>query len=343
MSTTAHQDKSTGLAEFFAVRSDKLKELRAVIQHFKNLNIDLAGAVQFRLVVDTNVILGDILWLVAERRNLTAKTDLMEGMEAQTIDVYAPPALFVEVEEKIPLIAADKNLDVTLMYAEWAIYKTKLKRAEPDADKVRVLKNGVDPDDADFIALAQTIAAAGVVSKDKHIAMMGGDSISVEFITHLRNYSRDTAIELNIKVNGVLFAVVGIVAIRALFAGFSALIDGINKAPDWVKLVLLVGGMFVALHPGARASVISFLKSAFTVIGEGSSMVIEHIADAAVLADKHKDKAQVHLQKAMKELEKGNLAEITRQVQPMRIKAKQADVAAKPRKNISSKLTDAPD
>lgn len=309
MSNPAIEEKSIGLSEFFAVRSDKLKELRAVIQHFKNLNIVLAGAVQFRLVVDTNIILGDILWLVAERRNLTAKTDLMEGIEAQTIDVYAPPALFDEVEEKIPLIAADKNLDVTLMYAEWAIYKMKLKRAEPDADKVRVLKKGVDPDDADFIALAQTIAAAGVISKDKHIAMMGGNSISIECVTHLRNYSRDTAIELNIKINGILFTVIGIVAIRALFAGFSALIDGINKAPDWVKFALLAGGLFVALHPGTRASVVVFLKKAFTGIGEGTSTVIEHIADAAVLADKHKGKAQVHLKKAMKEMERGGVAD----------------------------------
>lgn len=338
MNHSAIEEKSIGMSEFFAVRSDKLKELRAVIQHLKNLNIVLAGAVQFRLVVDTNVILGDILWLVAERRNLTAKTDLMEGIEAHTIDVYAPPTLFDEVEEKIPLIAADKNLDVTLMYAEWAIYKTKLKRAEPDADKVSVLKNGVDPDDADFIALAQTIAAAGVVSKDKHIAMMGGNSISIECVTHLRNYSRDTAIELNIKVNGVLFSVIGIVAIRALFAGFSSLIDGINKAPDWVRFALLAGGLFIALHPGARASVVDFLKKAFVGIGEGTLSVIEHIAEAAVLAGEHKGKAQVHLKKAMEELERDNFSEITRQVPLARIKAERANIAVKPRRNLRSKL-----
>ncbi len=302
------EKQSFKMADVFTVRSDKLKELRAVVQTWKESSAFIGGAAQFRLVVDSNVVLGDLLWLVAERKNETAKTALMEALEAETINVYVPSTLFDEIEEHIPLIAAKKGLDINLMYVQWDIYKSKLKIAEPDVEKVQVLKNGVDPDDAEFVALAQTISAAGVVSKDKHIRQMGGNQISVECITYLRNYSRATAIELNIKVHGVLFANISIAAIRDLFQGSKALINGIGKAPDWVKFALLAGGLFVALHPGARANVARGLKTVLAGIGEATPFVIAQIAEAAALAEKHKSEAQGHLEKAMKELNRNEVA-----------------------------------
>lgn len=302
MSSQAIGKPSSRLEEIFAVRSDKLKELRVVVSYWKETSVVIGRAAQFRLVVDSNVVLGDLLWLVAERRNEAAKTDLMEAIEAETIDLYAPPTLFDEVEEKIPLIAAKKGLDVNRMHAEWAIYKLRIKIAEPDEEKVRVLKSGVDPDDAEFVALAQTIDAAGVISKDTHIGQMGGNTISVTCIAHLRNYSRATAIELHIKVGGVSFAKVSYAMIASMFAGAKALIEGVSKAPDWVKLALLAGGVLTALHPGARASVARGLRTVLDGISEATPFVIEEIAAAIALAQKHNAEAQEHLDKAMKEL-----------------------------------------
>lgn len=290
------------LENVFTVRSDKLKQLRVVIRSWKESSAAIGSAAQFRLVVDSNVVLGDLLWLVSGRTNDNAKTQLMETIEAETIDLYAPPILFKEVEEKIPLIAAQKKLDVNLMYAQWSIYKTQIKIAEPDSEKVLALQNGVDPNDAEFVALEQTIGASGVISKDRHIGQMGGNHISVTCITHLRNYSRSTAIEMNIKVNGVLFARVSCAAIAGIYAGSKALIEGVSKAPDWVKVALLAGGLLVALHPGARTSVARGLKTALKGISEATPFVIAEIAAAIELAQKHNAEAQGHLGNAMREL-----------------------------------------
>lgn len=294
-------------ADIFTVRSDKLKELRAVIQTWKGLNDLFGELVQFRLIVDTNIILGDIIWLVSKRKNKSARTELMEAIEAEMIDLYAPPALFDEVEEQIPSIAGKKGLDIDQMYIQWQIYKAKIKVAEPDNEIVRDLKNGIDPDDAYFIALAQTIAAAGVLSKDNHIRQMGGNQISVLFVTHLRNYSRATAIELNIKVNGVMFANLGVTALQGLFSGLKSLTARIGNAPDWVKLGLLASGVFVAAHPNTRANVLGFLKTVLVGISDATPAVIGFIAEAAMLAESHKSEAQAHLDKAMKELNSGNV------------------------------------
>lgn len=302
MSDQTLDKPSSKLEDFFTVRSDKLKQLRIVIRSWKESSAVIGSAAQFRLVVDSNVILGDIIWLSSKRTNELATTHLMEVIEAETVDMYAPPILFDEVEEKIPLIAAEKGLDQNLMYNHWAVYKTKLKVFVPDQDKVSVLRNGVDPDDAEFVALEQTIRASGVISKNSDIKMMGGNQISVECITYLRNYSRATAIEMNIKVNGVMFVKLSYAAIAGMFAGGKALIEGIGKAPEWVKIALLMGGAVIALHPGARASVARGLKTVLAGISEATPFVIEEIAAAIALAQKHKAEAQEHLDKAMKEL-----------------------------------------
>jgi predicted nucleic acid-binding protein len=302
MSEQAPVKSSFRLEDVLTVNSDKLKELRVIVSYWRESSAVMGSAAQFRLVVDTNVVLGDLLWLVAERKNETAKTALMEAVEAETIDMYAPPSLFDEVEEHLPLIAAKKGLDLNRLHGEWATYQTRIKIVEPDAEKVHALKNGVDPDDAEFVALAQTIDAVGVVSKDKHIGQMGGNHISVMCVTHLRNYSRSTAIELNIKVNGVTFAKVGYAAIAGIFAGGKALIDGIGKAPDWVKVVLLVGGVAIALHPGARAKVAEGFKVVLDGIREATPFVIAEIVAAIELAQQKKAESQRYLDNAMKEL-----------------------------------------
>lgn len=314
MSGQVISKRSSRLEDIFTVRSDKLKELRVVVSYWKETSVAIGRAAQFRLVVDSNVVLGDLLWLVGERRNEAAKTDLMEAIEAETIDLYAPPTLIDEVEEYIPLLAAEKGLDVNSMHAEWAIYKLRIKIAEPDEDKVLALQNGVDPDDAEFVALAQTINAAGVISKDGHIAQMGGNHISVMCITHLRNYSRATAIELHIKVGGVSFAKVSYAMIAGMFAGGKALIESVRKAPDWVNLALIVGGVFIALHPGARARVANGLRTVFDGIKEATPFVIEEIAAAIALAQKHQAEAQGHLDNAMKELSRNEALTIEHKV-----------------------------
>lgn len=286
----------------YSVRSDKLKELRALIKTWKDFEKVIGGAVQFRIVVDTNVVLGHIRWLAFKRKNETARTSMMEAIEAGTIDVYVPPSLFDEVEEHIDRIAEEEGQDREAMLAHRRHYQTKLKVCEPDNNKVQRLQGGVDPDDAFFVALAETVAAQGIVSNDHHIEKMGGNRISVDCIVSLRDYSRATAIELNIKCMGVMLGWTSIAAVRGMFAAIKALMDGISKAPDWLKLALLAGGAFCVLHPGAREVIVRGLKAVLAGIEEATPALISHLAKAATLAEQNKGEAQTHLSAALEEL-----------------------------------------
>lgn len=291
------------LADFFLVRSERLKQLREIVDSWESFKPVLGVAVRFKLVVDTNVVLGDILWLVAERRDPSAKTQLMEAIEAGTLDVYVPTKLLQEVEEKIPLIAEEKGLDEGGMHAEWLEYQKLLKVVEPDDENVESLRKGVDPDDADFVALASEVMAAGIFSKDKHIGMMGGNTISVQCVAALRDYSRATAVEMHIKVNGIALSIASVAALRGLVHGCKVLFNRVSTAPDWVKAALLIAVAYVALNPKARETVGNLLNSAFSHLSDATPHVLSFIAEASKVAGQHQDKAKLHLEMAMAELE----------------------------------------
>lgn len=302
MTLAAPGKGNTNLRDVYSVRSDRLPDFRAILHEWKQLQPVLGAAAQFRVVIDSNVVIGDLLWLCGDRKDPEAKTTLMEVIEAETVDAYVPPELIEEVEEKIPLLAAEKGLDREQMLEEWGKYKSSLKVKRPDPEKVERLRSGIDPDDGFFIALAQTIGACGVLSKDKHIQKMGGNQISIDCMVALRDYSRNIAISLNIKVSGVMLTEIGLVAIRGVFVGIRSLASSISRAPDWVKIALLAGGIFVACHPEARARVVGWLKSAMSGLKEISAPVAEHIAEASVLSADQEKEAEKHLEKALVEL-----------------------------------------
>lgn len=153
-------ESTTAVSEsFFNVRSNKLKELRTSIGALRQMKYSMAEIANVSLVVDTNIILGELRWLSSKRRDDEAKTSLMEVMEAETVTLYAPPIFFAEVEEKIPLIATTQGLDAEVMRKHWKEYKTKIKLAIPDSDIIKMLQAGVDPDDAEFVALQKTLGA----------------------------------------------------------------------------------------------------------------------------------------------------------------------------------------
>lgn len=249
--------------------------------------------------MDANVILGDIRWLAFKRKNDRARTSLLETIAAGTVDVYVPPSLFEEVEEHIDRFAREEGLDKEAMLIQWREYQTKLTVCEPDSEVVRELqqKEG-DPDDAFYVALAAMIGAPGVVSNDRDIEQLGGNRISVECIVSLRDYSRAAAIECHIKCMGVSLGKVAVVAIFGLIAGVKSLVAGIGKAPNWVKVVMLLVALYCIFNPEAREKILRLARTAFAGMAKGGSALIVHVAEAAALAEQQKQMSLRHLELA---------------------------------------------
>lgn len=286
----------------YFVPSDRLKELRGFVRAWKNAGQHIGHAVDFRVVVDTNVVLADVRWLAYKRKDSSARTALIETIDAGTLDVFVPPSLYDEVDEHILRISIEEGLDHSRLTAVWAEYQKKLKILDPDKNVVQSYSDGIDPDDAVFIALAEVIGAVGVLSNDRHIAMMGGKKISVDCVLSMRDYSRATAVELHIKCAGIGLGLASFAVIKSLFDGIRAILIGISRAPDWLKLALIVGATFCVLHPGARAKIAAGLRRALSGVQEASPVLLSHIVEAALLAQKQSELAKSHLDEAMKEL-----------------------------------------
>jgi hypothetical protein len=100
------------------------------------------------------------------------------------------------------------------------------------------------------------------------------------------------------QMHGGTLGKVGAAAIRGLFTGMKSLIASIGKAPDWVKVVLLLVALYCIFNPEAREKILRLARAAFAGIAEGGAALVSHISEAAALAEQQKQVSLAHLESA---------------------------------------------
>ncbi len=273
---------------------------------------------KMRLVVDANIILRDVRWLATKRKSPVARTALLEVVESGTLEVYVPSQLYEEVGRHIDRFSAEEDIDRSRMLEGWAAYQKHLNVLDPDEDRIRPYRAGVDPDDAVFLALAEAVGAKGVLSNDRHISQMGGKRISIDCVFSLRDYSRAAAIEWNIKVGGITLGLLGFHVIGQIISGVKNLGQSIARAPDWVKASIVMGAILLMLHPGARKKISSGLELAFGALRSSAPPIFSMIMDAAAHAHREAGIAQESLDKVFKQLGEGPMSATSEMVEVSR-------------------------
>ncbi len=56
----------------------------------------------------------------------------MEVLDADTVRLFGPPTLFAEVLEKIPVVAADRGADESIMLEHWQYFRSRIQLELPD-------------------------------------------------------------------------------------------------------------------------------------------------------------------------------------------------------------------
>lgn len=281
------------------VRSGNLANYRRLINQAKGLAAIVGSAVQVQFVLDANVIFHDLIWLSSKRKNPAAKTALMEAIEAGTIIACIPPFALTEIYGKIPEVAVRRKVDQEALYKVWGEYSSLLRVESPDPERVEALRSGRDPKDADYIALAETINAHGILSYDKDIPAMGGVVISMEVVGHLMNYSRAAAIEFNIKISGVFLMSISMELFKAAMDVLGCFAAQIQRLPRWAKAALIVLVVFLMLNDNSRARIHGALSSfwdSLTGLAPGALALLQEIGAEHVI---NKDRAGEFLEKAL--------------------------------------------
>lgn len=240
------------------IRSDFLKTLRELAETQKWIG----SLAQFQVVVDANIIIGDLIWLVCKRKDPEAITELMECALAGTLIVNCTKEVIAEVVEYIPDIAQQHGKQLTAFLKEWRKYKKLLKLRKPPARLIKRYDSGQDPDDAPTLALADWIGAHGILSKDTDIEAMGGFCLELDFTKQARDYSRKIVVSASIKWGlGQSTALAGYASVD-LARGMASIARGFSNLPNKIKVVIIATLFLIILHPKSREFLSSTLKNA---------------------------------------------------------------------------------
>lgn len=219
--------------------SDHLKELRTLSVLWAAMRPVIGNILQIRLVIDTNMVIAELLQRAKPHRVPTYRTALQELMASETIICYAPQQLQGEIEQHW-LEVAEKN-GITPEAAEtlWVDFATHLRFCLVNLDSAD-LRGVPDPADLPFTMLAARIGAQ-IYSRDPHIAAMGGHVVTMDCVFRLRDYARYKTIEVAIQMGGAVVVSGTLGALVLAFKALKAALSIFKRLPPGAKALIFLG------------------------------------------------------------------------------------------------------
>lgn len=238
------------------IRSEMLATLREITW----IKPMLGPIAQFTIVVDANIILGDLIWLVKKRKKLDSQTKLMECIRAGTVVAYISRAVDEEVNEHIPTIAVNQGISEDALRKEWKAYRKIIKVRTPRKALVDRYKDGQDPDDAPTLALAEMIHAVGILSKDTDIVAMGGLVIELDFTKQVRDYSRKTAVAATVYCAAGTTMIISWAAIEIAAKSIKGIAVWFSGLPQPIQILIFAAVVVIAPNKSVQKVVDDMIR-----------------------------------------------------------------------------------
>ena len=272
-----------------------LDTIRKFIDQYAELEKHVGSIFQLRLVIDTNAVISDLLWM-ARRRNEENYPAIIEVIRAGTLITYAPDHLKDEVEEHWPNIAEKNNIPKNKTIELWLEYQEYLEFIEVDKEDLKGYEDSVDPEDAPFVVLSKMMDVHGVISDDPHIDQLGGKRINMDIRLSLRDYSRTAAVVYSLRLGGLALSIASTGLLIAMVKGAVKLMRLIGSLPDRFKVILLVALILVILIPTTRNKLLEYMQSAKVFIGEQLGGLGSDIEDLLIEASEEGKKIEMKLE-----------------------------------------------
>src|SRR5262245_27623528 len=107
--------------------SDNLKSLYGLCDRHPFLNEVLGLLPRIRLVIDTNIVLQELLFVTKARRVSTARTALREVMDCGSVVTIAPEKLQEEVNRHLPRLAEEQQVPLAKLLSAWFEFKARIE------------------------------------------------------------------------------------------------------------------------------------------------------------------------------------------------------------------------
>lgn len=263
------------------VPSDDLHRIRELFLNWAPLFGLLELLPQLRLVIDANVVIEEILFVTGSRKNASARTYLQEAVDSGAVVALAPPKLREEIDKHIPALAAKRRVSEEALRRAWLECSARIRFVEVGPISAGEVAAAADPDDLPYVYLYRQVDADAVVSRDRHIAAMGAVSVRREALIHVRDYAREKAPEVMLRVGSYVVTVPVAAGLFALWKIVSGAAKGFARLPPAAQLALLLGGAAVVAHPRSRKALSEFFSIRATRLKEPAWEVLNVLGTLA--------------------------------------------------------------
>jgi hypothetical protein len=238
------------------ILSDNLSGLREVFGAFPVLAEQLGDPKNLRLVLDANIVIAEVRWLVKKRRDPTARTSLQEAVASGTLVAFAPTFLDDEMRRQLSDVAEDERLSYPALLDAWELYKTALIFYDAALPVCAPGSDAVDPKDFPYVETYLAIGAAAIMTSDPHLQRMGARTVGSEISVKMRTYGRDASIDLTLRTGGVLVAtaiIAGTIGLAKTAVNMATLVSHLPRSLQALVVLALVG--LIAYRPTREALV----------------------------------------------------------------------------------------
>ena len=245
-------------------RSDSLRPMYELCKKYPSLSKLFDMHLQIRLVLDTNVVIDELLFVTSKRRKDSARTALREAMDSGVILTIAPTKVHEEVDRHIPRLARERSLPEAIFREAWQDLQTQIEFREVKTNPLQ-RENVRDQNDIEFVVLYKKSGADAVLTRDLDIPAMGAKSVGPEVLPSVRDYARAKSPEISLRIGNVVIFGIPIAAVAALAKLLSAAWRTIRNLSPELQFLLLSGAILAALHPRSRKA----LRAGFSSLGSG--------------------------------------------------------------------------
>jgi PIN domain-containing protein len=119
-------------------RSDSLRPVYELCKKYPSLSKLFDMRLQIRLVLDTNVVIDELLFVTSKRRNDSARPALREAMDSGVILTITPTKMHEEVNRHIPRLAQERSLPEARFREAWQDLQTRIEFREVKTDPLQV-------------------------------------------------------------------------------------------------------------------------------------------------------------------------------------------------------------
>lgn len=260
------------------IPSDALVGIYALIDTWPELAEALGQPKRLVIVVDSNVILTDLIWMEKNRRKPTARTRLVELLASGTVIAFAPKELDEEVMEHLPRRAGEVGIAPEVLVLRWEQIRQHIHRA-PGVSGSRPI-TVPDDDDVPFYQLTLAVGARGIYTQDSHHREMGTPIIETEALEILLRYSRDTAIECTIRLGASILLVAALSVVLAALEALAVAVRFLADNPE-IAAVIALGILLLLSNPRSRARISTLIQSVMSVARDKWASVVPVLSELA--------------------------------------------------------------